>query len=648
MDIKILHSWLLEHLDTKATPETIAKYMSLCGPSFERVEKYEKDFLYSIEVTTNRVDTANVYGIAREASVILPEFKIKATLKPLKLVSIAPSNKYKLSIKTNSRFTNRVMAVVLDNVSFTETPVWMKVRLEASGMRSLNSIVDITNYVMLEMGHPTHVFDYDLIKDRALVFRLADKGEQITSFDGKDFKLNGGEIVIDDGEGEIIDLPGIIGTKNSVVNKNTQRIVFFIDNNDPLRIRKASMSLGIRTVAATLNEKGVDPELGVVALKKGIELYQKICGAKIASKVYDLYDKKPSTKQITITKGFIEARLGVPIQDSKIVDILIRLGFEVSKTKDLFKINVPSFRTLDVEIPEDIVEEIARIYGYHNLPSTLMNGDLPDKTAYSPFAFEKIVKQKLKEFGGNEIYTPSLVPKDFVKSALKLKNPLGSDSEYLRTSLMPSLVQAANDNSGKKDPFFFFEIANVYLPKTNNLPDEKMTLGAIFSNFEYRSAKGILEALLVSLNINFSFKEEEGASYSAGRRLKVLSKQINLGEFGILEDENLIYLELDIRSLRQESLNVPSFIPQAKYPAQVEDLTIDFPDKTKIGEVIKHITDSSKYITKMELGDIYKDFHTFKVWYQDPNKTLTDKEVAEIRNNILDKVKKKFGGTVKD
>lgn len=647
MDIKILHSWLLEYLDTNASPDAIAKYMSLCGPSFEKVEKFGNDYLYSIEITSNRIDTAGVYGIAREASVILPEFKIKGNLKPIKTTSIPKSSKYKLNIKSNTKLTKRVIAVVLEGIEASQTPDWMKLRLEAAGMRSLNPIVDITNYVMLDIGHPTHVFDYDLIKDKSLVFRLADKNEQITSFDGKSYKLNGGEIVIDDGEGEIIDLPGIIGTKNSVVNKNTKKIVFFIDNNDPVRIRKASMALGLRTIAATINEKGVDPELGMVALENGVGLYQKICGAKVASKIYDLYDKQTKAAPISLTHEFIEKRLGISINSSRVTNILTRLGFVVEKSKASYRVFVPSFRQMDVEIPEDIVEEVARIYGYHSLPSTLMHGYLPDKPANSPFKFESMIKQKLKEFGGNEIYTLSLVPNSFAKNALKLKNPLGPDSEYLRTSLMSSLINAALANNREKEQFFLFEVANRYISRINDLPQEKMTLGVIFSNFDYRSAKGILESFLDSLQVKYTFKEDDAPNYLAGKALVIKSGKLELGRFGELESQNLIYTEIDIESLKSQSSSTPSYTPILKYPAQVEDLTITFPDKTKIGNVIEHIINSFSLVTNFELRDVYNDSYTFRIWYQNPNKTLTDEEVEEIRNKVLAEIKKKFAGVIK-
>jgi len=617
MDIKISDNWLREYLKTKATPKEIGEKLALCGPSVEKVKKTGKDYVYDIEVTTNRVDCMSILGIAREASVILENSKlVERKIQKIK----TNDSRDLLHIKTDPKLVNRVMAVVMEVEKDIKTPKQMKERLLDSGMRSLNPIVDITNYVMQEIGHPTHVFDYDLLKDKQLVFRPSDKGENITSFDGKTYILPGNDIVIDDGEGNIIDLPGIIGTKNSVVGKNTKRIVFFIDNNDPVRIRKTSTRLGIRTNAAILNEKGVDPELAATAFARGIELYKEICKAKIISKIYDLYSKVYSPKVIKVTHEFVEKIIGIKIPSKRVQDILIKLGFEVKYDlkKSLYTVKVPSWRANDVEIPEDIVEEIARIYGYYNLPSIVMNGNLPTTVLSMPFDFENKVKNILKGYGGVEIYSNSLVPKEFIReTALRLKNPLGEDTKYLRTSLRPSLINAARENSGEKEPFYLFEVANIYIPRVNDLPSEKMVLGVVFSNYSYRKAKGIIEILFEELNI-----------------------QKTIVNLEIINDSSYMYIEFSIKELIENAKDFPSFVPVSKYPAQIEDLTLIFPTKTKIGDVVKTFE-------KAELVDVFSDSYTFRVWYQDTEKTLTDEEVEKIRNKYLKEIKDKFGGIIK-
>ena len=234
MNIKITHKWLLEYLETDATPEEIQKYLSLCGPSIESIMKINDDYVYEIEITSNRIDTASVAGIAREAVAIFPGFSKKAVFKKPNLdLPAYKQNTISLNIFDKEKLTNRIMAVIIDGVHFSKSPAYIKTRLESSGIRSLNNLVDITNYVMIETGHPTHVFDYDRIKTGNFFFRSAKKGEKLITLDKKLFNLQGGEVIIDDGSGRIIDLPSIMGTENSVVTPDTKRIIFFIDNLDP-------------------------------------------------------------------------------------------------------------------------------------------------------------------------------------------------------------------------------------------------------------------------------------------------------------------------------------------------------------------------------------------------------------------------------
>ena len=277
MEIKISHSWLMDHLDTKATPKQIANCLSLCGPSIDKLEKINSDWVYTIEVTTNRIDMTNVRGIAREATTILPRFGIKAGLKPLKPYNAKTLPKsLPLIIKADPSYIYRTIGVVFENATNRESPKWLRERLKLSNIRSLNASVDITNYVMMEIGHPMHVFDYDKIKNATINITLSKKGEKIISLEDKEYALPGGDIIFKSVDGEIIDLPGIIGTKNSVVSKSTKRFLLFIDNQDPAKIRNTSIKLGIRTVAATMNEKGVDPELGMKAIHRGSYLFEKI------------------------------------------------------------------------------------------------------------------------------------------------------------------------------------------------------------------------------------------------------------------------------------------------------------------------------------------------------------------------------------
>lgn len=657
MNLLIPDIWLRDFLKTKATPKEIAGCLSLCGPSVEKISGKGNDLVYSVEVTTNRIDSACIYGIAREAAAILPMFKIRAALTPVKISakpSFATTVDY-LAAEVDRNLCPRFAAVLIQNVKIQPSPQWVQKRLSLSGIRPINNIVDISNFIMLEVGQPTHTFDYDKIKGQQMTLRESVKGEKITTLDSKSFVLPGGDIVIEDGSGTLIDLAGVMGGLNSAIDETTKNVLFFVQTYSPVNIRRTSMTLAQRTQAAVLFEKGLDPENVALAMGRGIDLFASLADGKAQKSILDIYPNPVKTKKITVDLPFVEKRLGIAIPKPVIRKILTSLGFKIQGVGKNLRISVPSFRAKDINIKEDIVEEIARMYGYQNLPSALMTGQIPDPLPGTTFDFEQKIKNLLRGFGSEEIYTSSLVSQEQAGTgALKLQNPLGKESEYLRTSLIPSLVWAAGENSGEKDTFALFEMANVYLPRKAELPEERLMVGEIFVNTDFREAKGTTEALLTQLHIKADLVTQDGQGFLAGHRLSIKIGNEEIGQFGVLEDNNLIYAELEVLKLKRASREFLPYRPSAEFPAQIEDITLTFPPKTRLGEVISSISNreagySFQFpISKVELKDIYKDSYTFRIWYQDPKKTLTDAEVAAIRNKILKTIKIKFGGVVKN
>lgn len=651
MNILIPDEWLREFLKTKASPEEIARYLSLCGPSVERIQKIKNQDVYLIEVTTNRVDSTSVYGIAREANAILPRFGIKSSLERFRqiLKQKFTSKVNYLQVKVDPKLCPRFTAVLIKNVTIDNSPEWMQRRLELVGLRPINNVVDISNYIMYEIGQPLHTFDYNKIAGSEMILRESQRGEEITTLDGQKLTLPGGDIVIEDGKERLIDLAGIMGGLNSAVDEKTKNVLVFVQTYNPVTIRRTSMSLSKRTHASDLFEKGLDTELVEKGIARAISLFQILTKGIPEKEILDIYPNRYKENYVVTSLSFIEDRLGVKIPKSEISKILNLLQFKTSWDKENLKVTIPSFRANDVKIPEDIVEEVARIYGYHNLPSILMEGKIPDTQPNVTFDLEMKIKQTLKGLGATEVYTLSLVSKkDITNHALKLKNPLGKDTEYLRTSLMPSLVRVAERNSGESEPFHLFEIANIYIPKKTDLPEEKMILAGIFSNTSFRDAKGIVETLLEELNINAKFQAEDSIHFQPSRRIKIISQNTYLGQFGILEKGNLIYYEFEIDALNSFYRQYRTYKPIPKYPTHVEDISLILPTKTRIGDVLSTIQQSSPIIDKVELWDMYKDSFTIRIWYQHPEKTLSNKEVEEIRNNFLKKIKEKFGVMIKD
>lgn len=647
MNLKILDSWLREYLKTNTGPNELKNLLSSTSASVEKLEKTGNDYIYDVEVTTNRIDLMSVVGLAREANASLSQSGKSSQFVPLKLKNPVGSDKEKISIKNNPKLVNRICAAVL-SVKVKDSPILIKKRLEASGVRSLNNLIDVTNYVMREIGHPAHVFDFDRIPTKTIVVRESSAGERIKTLDSKEYKLHGGDIVADDGEGNIIDLLGIMGLENSVVTQNTEKILFFIDNNDSHRIRKTSMTLGIRSEAAILNEKGVDPEKALDALMRGIELYEQIAEGKLISQIYDIYPNKIQPRRIKVSQDKVSKVIGVKISDSEIKKILEGLGFDVHLQNSLMIITVPTFRANDIETEEDIIEEVARIYGYHKLPSILplVQSSITSKYA-SPFFWEERVKNSLKYWGFTETYTYSMVPQDLyegdIKDAVIIQNPLNEDLVFMRRTLVPSLLKVVNENK-TYDEMKIFELANTYHKKPNNLPNETITLAGIVKkdNVSFYEVKGIIEQLFANLGITSLFKRSQKVSVGAS----VFANGKYVGEIEVL-DNNIVDFEINFEELIKHATLRKTYKPIAKYPPIIEDLALVVPENVETSEITHNIQRQSPLIVEVSLLDQFADSRTFHIVYQDPNKNLTTEEVSKIRKEIIDTLKQKFNTQLK-
>lgn len=639
-------------METSAKPSDIARVLSLTSASIEKIENFKKDYLYHIEITTNRIDMVSVIGIAREAAAVLPQFGFAAKFVVKKFISATSAQKgtgkdlEKIDIQSSPKLVRRICAVILA-VKQGESPQYIKDRLEAAGMSSKNNLVDITNYLTIEAGHPSHVFDYDRLTARKLVFRESQKGDKIIDLHGVSYSLPGGDIVIDDGNGDIIDLPGIIGTANSSVTNETKTVLFFIDNNDPVRIRKTSMTLNIRTEAAAINEKNPDPELAIEALYRGIDLFEKLAGAKIKSQIIDIYPNKHKEKTIKIPIDKICKVIGVDIKLKEAESMLKRLGFGVKTTENNLMVSTPSFREADIEIEEDIIEEIARIYGYHNIPSRMPPAtDIRANHFVSEFFWEDRVKDALKYWGFTECYTYSMISEKMAQkntnALVKIKNPLDDDHVYMRSSLIPSLIEVCDENK-ERENIRIFELAKVYVKKQNALPDEIRTLAGVIKgmNSGFFEAKGVVEQILIDLGIkNYEFKE--GSEETA----KLFVEKEFAGIINILQGAGTVF-EINFDLVVKSATDRKTYKPASKFPPFVEDLALVVDSRHKTGDIIADISRQSSLIRSVELFDKYENTRTFHIVYQSYEKNLSRDEIAVIREKILASVKQKFHAITK-
>lgn len=677
MNILLPDSWMRDYLDTDATPKQIKNCLSLCGPSVERINNIGNDFVYDIEITSNRVDMASVFGIAREAIAILPRFGIEAKIKDLEIKSPAkPQTILPMEVSDPDKICNRIMGVVIEVDKLQDSPEFIKERIEKSGVRSLNNLVDITNYVMLELGHPCHVFDYDRIKTHKFLIRYAKKNEPIITLDNKKYLLTSEDVIIDDGAGRVIDLPGIMGTENSVVNSNTKRIFFFIESNNPVLIRKTSMRYGIRTMAATINEKHPDPELVKTALFRGIELYQKFAGGKVAGDIIDIYPNPPKPQKIKVSVEFITERLGVELKREEIIGILKSLNFSVNHQPPTINhqliIIPPSYRQFDVTIPEDIVEEVARIYGYHNLPGKLMTGEIPQTDKPKILSYEEKAKNILKYWGYTEVYNYSFTSKEIIEKAglkitdyLKVANPLTSEIEFMRTSLVPSMLENIAKNQFYSENLQLFELANIYIPKNNDLPNEIPIL-TISNQENFYKLKGVVSVLLKELGLSditeiipHEDKDYAGTWQHLWHPQQILSFVKNgkiLGYIGKVHPNlsqnfqlknDLFLAVLNFELISQISNPEKHYTPISPYPAVIEDLTLQYPPKTYIKPIISEIYKVSHLVKKVELLDRYQNSTTLRITYHGETKNLENTDVQKVRTQILQTLKTKFNTELK-
>lgn len=643
MNIQILDSWLRENINTKATPKDIAKHLSLSSVSVEKIDKLESDYLYDIEVTTNRVDLMSVLGIARELNAALNQNGISSQLIEKRFKALKAGTNPLLDIKIDKKLVNRVSAVIMD-VQVKKSPLYVSERLERSNIRSLNNLIDVTNYIMREMGHPAHVFDYDRL-GKKIVIRESFQGETIETLDNKTHILKGGDIVAENENGEIIDLLGIMGLENSVVTDTTKRIVLFFDNNNSKKIRKTSMGLGIRSEAAVLNEKNVDPELITSTMQRGVELYEQIADGKILGNIIDIYPNKPEIKNVKVRRERIERIIGVDISDKEVGEILQDLAFKVVSNKDFLTVIPPSFRSCDIQIEEDVIEEIARIYGYQKIPNKLPQLSNKKTTSIDDnfFYWENRVKDAMKFWGFNEVYTYSMVSENLYEgpenSAVKIKNPLSEEHVYMRVTLVPSLLEVVNNNYQEK--LAVFEIANVYVRRENDLPDEKPRFGAILkkqSKNLFFELKGTLEAVFNELGIdNFSFKKRS----EGGAGADVFIENNQIGNIELLE-ENIVNFELDFLTIVKHATNKKVYKKIPEYPPIIEDIRLEIKNQTEYRKIVDTIKLVNPIIASVDLIDEYEDKMTFRISYQDKNKNLSNEEILPIREKLEKALKEKL------
>ena len=670
------YGWLQSFFQKKLPkPEKLAEVLTMSFAEVEKVKKEREDFVLDIDVKPSRAsDCLSHLGVVHEIAAItklqykepLSKFKAAKELKSKDFIKVEVKDK-----NTCLRYTARVIT----DVKVGPSPKWLKDRLVACGLRPINNIVDIANYVMLETGQPLHAFDGDKLEGKKIIVRFAKDREKIITLDEQKFDLDSDILVIAD-EKKPIAIAGIKGGKLPEIDKKTKVVVLESANFDPQTVRKGSRKLNLRTDASLRFEHGIDPNLTEFAINRAAFLIQKIAKGKVAQGLVDVYPKKVIPKIIRLNLDYVESLLGIKISEKEIKNILTRLGFEVKNLKlKILEVVAPT-RRLDISIQEDLIEEIGRIHGYDKIPSFFPTSSLILPQKNLKIFWENMVKNIMKEAGFVEVYNYSFFGKreaDLLgckeKELIEVENPLSQEYRYLRTSLIPNLLKNIEKNFRQFQKIKIFELGRIF--KTPSM--EKRQLSGLLLGGEFHHLKGIIDSLLEKLGISGAWYDEYQPTPEDSKQfvwhpkkcaeIKIDNKEIGfLGEVSpkILNSlaikERVVLFDIDFEKLSELASEEHEYRPLSKFPSAIRDIAVLVPRNVKIAQVLNEIYGvGRKLIRDVDLFDIYegeelpqgKKNLAFHVIYQAEDRTLSPKEIDELQNKIIKNLEDEPGWQVR-
>ena len=636
------------------------------------------DHVVEFEITPNRPDCLSVIGLAREVSATFdkpclfhqPEVKGGAE-------GVLPEL---LDVETpDPDLCPRYTARMVRNVKIAPSPKWMRERLRANGVRPINNIVDITNYVMLEYGQPMHAFDYRYVKGGKIIVRRARAGEELTTLDGNVRKLTPDMLVIADNT-RAVGLAGVMGGMNSEIVSDTVDVVFESANFDGACIRKTALALGMRTEASAKFEKGLDILNTLPAVDRACELVELLGAGEVVDGVIDILNYVPQPRTLPVEPDKINALLGINVSENVMYTTLQKLGFTTVKERGM--IQVPSWR-MDVEGMADLAEEVARFYGYNNIPDTLSSG-LNPRRGWSPVQqAENAIGAFCRGLGYSEIITYSFISPGYydkinlpadspLRESVKILNPLGEDTSIMRATTLPSMLEIlARNNHYRNKSVTLYELGRVYFAKNDGsgMADEPkiLSLGAYGPDMDFYGIKGAVEAVLEGLRIeNVRYEAESGnPSYHPGRCAKVYSGQRLLGVLGQIHpavaanydvDCPLYAAELPFDALFASMGGAPVYQPLPRFPAVTRDISLVCDAKTSVGALEDCIRRGAKGLLKtVSLFDVYtgpgipegKKSAAFSLELRADDRSLTAQEADEDVQGILALLKSELNAVLR-
>ena len=638
------------------------------------------DTVYEFELTANRADCFSMVGLSREFGIMTNQ---KALFPVIMVNENGESIEGKASVAIEAhdlctRFTSRLVT----NVTIEPSPLWMQNRLRNSGIRPINNVVDVTNYVMLELGQPMHAYDYDCVADHTLIARRAKAGETLTTLDGNERELNESMLIIADTKGPI-GVAGVMGGLTSEVTDKTTNVLFEAAVFNGPSIRRTSKALGMRSEASGRFERGVNHKYTAYAIDRAAQLLQQICpSCKVSVGVIDVYPEPVEQRTVTFTAEQINDYLGTSIEKDRMVDILTKLEFGITESGDTIEALVPTWRD-DVTGMPDIAEEVARIVSYDNIAPTIPVAILSSGGMTPKKALTKEVTHYLAHAGLSQIITFSFMHKDGLTNmmlpegdsrytAIPILNPISEEFPYMRTTLVPAVIEAAKRNIAQQNKdLWLFETANVYEPKSlplTEVPHERpMACGIMMGKVteaawnqaqrdtDFYDVKGVVDGLLAKLGLTqYDIQPSSESYYHPGVSAHYTVNGVTIANYGELHPQVVknfdlsgkVYMfEIDLEAVL--SITVPPFRYQSfsKFPGTSRDLAIVAPVSVTSGEIVALIKEhGGEYLESVSIFDVYEGEHieagyrslAYNLQFRSMEGTLNDEDIDGAIQAIID------------
>lgn len=693
--MRVSFDWLKDFIKIEATPEAVAEKLTMLGLEIEALERVDGDAVFEVNVTPNRPDCLSIMGVARELSAA---YGVPLTFPDLNVVSEAKELDFNVEI-LQADLCRRYAGRIVHNLKVGPSPEWMKKRLEKCGIRSINNVVDVTNYVLLEFGHPLHAFDLSTLKGHLIRVGTpqATNGQssmKFTTLDGTEREISGETLLIWDAERPVA-IAGVMGGSDTEVTEKTVDIFIESAYFEPTSIRRTSKALGLKTEASYRFERGTDLKALKKALDRAAILMHEVAGGALYGKI-DIYPKRFFPKQISVRYERIGRLLGIKLSEQEVLDCLQGLGLEISDCSNVgFMAKVPPYRS-DITMEADIIEEVARLYGYDKIQAELPKARLgadSRKENISAREIRRDIRESLLKcgfdeainlsfMGAHELDLLSIPENDARRNLVQVRNPLREEESFMRTTLVPALIRNLVHNlaHGNRE-LRLFEMSKAFIGiDRNSLPEEKERVAALYYREKTKTlykddtpdffiVKGILDAMFEGIGISgCSYVRSEEPFLHPGRSADIMIGGTKAGFIGALspaviealdikaQKPSLIVMEMDLGAIISLSKREMIYKPLPKYPFVERDTAITVDAGLQAAEIIGYLkTYPSNVIEDVSIFDIYQGGNieagrksiAFNVRYRSPEKTLTDSEVEALHKALVDYILGKTGGQVR-